>query len=164
MQIPGNQTANLFTSHLKSPFLLSVEITSAETPWALEEFWRCSFSLTMYLSHSLDLPLTTILIALLTDSIALGWKPAVMLQKETLCGNRDDGGRRRPLGRADLVLLEKKGEDCVGKLRKDHGLRTWEKGFPLLVEIFSPLKAKEKQGTVFCISQLWAEGRAEGSM
>lgn len=77
-----------------------------------------------------------------------------MLQKETLCGNPDDGGRRRPLGRADLVLLEKKGEDCVGKLRKDHGLRTWEKGFPLLVEIFSPLKAKENQGTVFCISQL----------
>lgn len=78
-----------------------------------------------------------------------------MLQKETICGNCDDDGRRRPLDRTDLVLLEKKGgENCVGKLRKDHGLRTWEKGFPLLVEIFSSLKAKEKQGTVFCISQL----------
>lgn len=84
-----------------------------------------------------------------------------MLQKETLCRNRDDGGRRRLLGRADLVLLEKKGgEDCVGKLRKDHGLRTWEKGLPLLEETFSSLKAKARNCVLYITAM--REERAEG--
>lgn len=84
-----------------------------------------------------------------------------MLQKETLCGNRDDGGTQWPLGRADLVLLEKEGgEDCVGKLRKDHGLRTWEKGFPLLEETFSSLKAKARNCVLYITAM--REESAEG--
>lgn len=69
----------------------------------------------------------------------------------------DGGGHGSgwPLGRADLVLLEKeRGEEYVGKLKKYSNLRTWEKGFSWLEETSTSLKAKEKQGTVFCILQL----------
>lgn len=151
----------------KKPHSKSVKITSEEPLLAVcgnPLFWNMKYHETRRISEDLtsllicnsvtqlNLFLITVLIALTYRCYTFGLKTCSYAAK----GNPWECEDHRSwwlLWRTDLVLLEEGwGEDCVGKLKKYRGLRAWKKGFPFLEQMFTFLKAKERQGTVFSVA------------